>query len=60
MPNGSDATFGYKDIYELWKAVSLLGGGPFAFSQAFGTLTVELPDSLPSTYTNTMAIELKQ
>ncbi|MDT8389109.1 MAG: alpha-L-fucosidase [Lentisphaeria bacterium] len=40
------------------RKVTLLGGGECAFSQAFGTLTVELPERLPSKYTNTLAIDL--
>jgi alpha-L-fucosidase len=38
--------------------VSLLGAGECAFRQAFGTLVVELPHTLPSSYTNTLAIVL--
>lgn len=40
-------------------SVSLLGHGECAFSQNFGVLTVEMPDHLPTKYTNTLAIELK-
>jgi len=39
-------------------AVKLLGAGDCAFSQAFGTLTVKLPDELPTAYTNVLALEL--
>ena len=39
-------------------AVTLMGAGPCAFSQAFGVLTVKLPDQLPTKYTNALAIEL--
>ena len=38
--------------------VTLLGAGDCRFSQAFGTLTVKLPDRLPTPYTNVLAIEL--
>ena len=38
--------------------VRLLGGGDCAFQQSFGTLTVKLPDELPTRYTNCLAIEL--
>ena len=40
------------------KSVRLLGGGSAPFSQAYGVLTVKLPDALPSEYTNCLAIEL--
>lgn len=38
--------------------VKLLGAGGCRFSQTFGVLTVELPETLPTKYTNTLAIEL--
>lgn len=40
-------------------SVRLLGAGECKFSQAFGALTVKLPDALPTEYTNVLAIELK-
>lgn len=40
-------------------SVKLLGAGDCAFSQAFGTLTVKLPDRLPTPYTNVLALELR-
>jgi alpha-L-fucosidase len=40
--------------------VQLLGAGPCQFSQAFGTLTVQLPEALPSTYSNVLAIDLAE
>lgn len=39
-------------------AVKLLGAGECPFSQSFGVLTVKLPASLPTKYTNVLAIEL--
>ena len=39
-------------------SVKLLGAGDCAFSQAFGTLTVKLPDGLPAKYTNVLSIAL--
>ncbi|MFW6368738.1 MAG: alpha-L-fucosidase [Spirochaetota bacterium] len=39
-------------------SVRLLGAGGCEFSQAFGTLTVKLPERLPTGYTNVLAIEL--
>ncbi len=49
-----------KSLTEQDKVVSvkLLGAGECAFSQAFGTLAVKLPDQLPTTYTNVLAIQL--
>ncbi|MCC7492990.1 MAG: alpha-L-fucosidase [Fimbriimonadaceae bacterium] len=38
--------------------VRLLGGGPCAFQQSFGVLTVQLPPELPTKYANVLAIEL--
>ena len=38
--------------------VTLLGAGACKFSQAFGTLTVELPEELPTKYANVLAVEL--
>jgi alpha-L-fucosidase len=43
---------------ERVKGVKLLGAGDCEYSQAFGTLTVKLPDDLPTTYTNVLAIDL--
>ena len=40
------------------KSVRLLGGGNLPFSQAFGVLTVKLPDVLPTKYANCLAFEL--
>jgi alpha-L-fucosidase len=39
-------------------AVRLLGGGACEFSQAFGALTVKLPEDLPTKYTNILALDL--
>ena len=39
-------------------AVKVLGAGECAFNQAFGVLSVKLPDELPTKYTNVLAIEL--
>lgn len=41
------------------RSVRLLGTGPVPFAQNFGTLTVKLPESLPTPYTNCLAIELQ-
>ena len=41
------------------ESVLLLGAGTCAFSQAFGTLTIKLPDSLPTPYTNCLKLELR-
>jgi len=40
------------------KSVRLLGGGALPFAQSFGALTVQLPEQLPSEYTNCIAIEM--
>ena len=40
------------------KSVKLLGAGECKFSQAFGVLTVKLPEQLPTKYTNVLAIDL--
>ncbi len=39
------------------KSVKLLGCGEVPFSQAFGTLTVKLPENMPTKYTNCLEIE---
>ena len=39
-------------------AVSLLGCGEVPFTQSFGVLTVELPENLPTEYTNCLRITL--
>jgi alpha-L-fucosidase len=39
-------------------SVKLLGGGECPFSQSFGVLTAKLPASLPTRYTNVLAIQL--
>lgn len=39
-------------------SVRLLGAGECAFNQAFGALTVKLPDKLPTPYTQCLSIEL--
>jgi len=44
---------------EKVESVRLLGAGKLEYSQAFGVLTVKLPDVLPTKYTNCLAIELK-
>ncbi|MFI3206108.1 MAG: alpha-L-fucosidase [Clostridia bacterium] len=41
------------------KNVRLLGFGDVEFSHNFGVLTVKLPETLPTKYTNCLAIELK-
>ena len=38
--------------------VELLGYGPVAYTQNFGVLTVELPQELPTKYTNCLKIKL--
>jgi alpha-L-fucosidase len=43
---------------ETVKSVRLLGAGPVEFAQNFGVLTVQLPDTLPTKYTNCLAIEV--
>ncbi|WOO40841.1 alpha-L-fucosidase [Rubellicoccus peritrichatus] len=40
-------------------SVKLLGAGACEFSQSFGILTVKLPASLPTQYTNCLAVELQ-
>jgi len=40
------------------KSVKLLGGDKLPFEQAYGVLTVKLPDILPTEYTNCVQIEL--
>ena len=39
--------------------VRLLGAGECGFAQAYGALTVKLPDELPTKYTNVLALELE-
>jgi len=39
-------------------SVRLLGAGECRFNQAFGVLTVELPEMLPTEYPNALAIDL--
>jgi len=39
------------------KSVKLLGGGAVPFEQAYGVLTVKLPEKLPTEYTNCLGIE---
>ncbi len=39
-------------------AVRLLGAGELPFNQSFGVLTVQLPQDLPTAYTNCLAITL--
>lgn len=43
---------------ETVESVKLLGVGDCAFSQSFGTLTIKLPDTLPTSYTNCLKLEL--
>lgn len=43
---------------EVVRSVRLLGEGTVPFAQSFGTLTVKLPETLPTPYTNCLAIEL--
>jgi alpha-L-fucosidase len=40
------------------RSVKLLGGEDCEFNQAFGVLTIKLPEQLPTAYTNTLAITL--
>lgn len=44
---------------DLVKAVRLLGAGDCKFSQAYGVLTVKLPENLPTAHTNVLALELE-
>ena len=39
-------------------SVELLGAGPVPFAQNYGVLTVQLPEKLPTKYTNCLAIHL--
>jgi alpha-L-fucosidase len=43
---------------ERVKAVRLLGGENLAFTQAYGVMTVKLPENLPTKYTNCLAVEM--
>jgi alpha-L-fucosidase len=43
---------------EKVRSVKLLGYGPVQWAQNYGTLTVQLPPELPTTYTNCLAVEL--
>jgi len=43
---------------DVVKEVTLLGGGRVEFSQAFGVLTVKLPEKLPTKYVNCLKIKL--
>ena len=40
--------------------IRLLGEGSVPFAQNFGTLTVKLPEKMPTEYTNCLAIELAE
>ena len=42
---------------ERVSSVRLLGAGECRFAQAFGVLTVELPEELPTRYTNALAVD---
>ena len=44
---------------ETVNAVELLGYGPVAFAQNFGVLTIQLPETLPTQYTNCLKIKFK-
>ncbi|GBG09207.1 putative alpha-L-fucosidase [Paenibacillus agaridevorans] len=46
-------------VADTVKSVRLLGGEPLPFHHAFGVLTVQLPQELPTAYTNCLAIELE-
>jgi alpha-L-fucosidase len=46
------------DESEKVKSVKLLGGGALPFVQTYGVLTVKLPETLPTEYTNCIAIEI--
>jgi alpha-L-fucosidase len=39
-------------------SVRLLGAGDVSFSQNFGALTVKLPETLPTVYTNCLAVKI--
>jgi alpha-L-fucosidase len=41
-------------------SVRLLGAGACPFNQAFGVVTVQLPEELPTKYTNVLALELAE
>jgi len=41
---------------EKVKSVRLFGGTELGFAQNFGVLTVQLPEKLPTTYTNCLEI----
>jgi alpha-L-fucosidase len=43
---------------EKVSSVRLLGYGACPFVQSYGVLTVKLPEELPTTYTNVLALEL--
>lgn len=43
---------------EKVKSVRLLGGETLPFEQAFGVLSVKLPEKLPTAYINALAIQL--
>lgn len=43
---------------EKVKSVRLLGHGEVEFNQSFGVLTVKLPETLPTEFTNCLAVEL--
>ncbi|MCL2105534.1 MAG: alpha-L-fucosidase [Oscillospiraceae bacterium] len=43
---------------EKVESVRLLGAGELPFAQSFGVLTAELPEELPTKYTNCLKIEL--
>jgi alpha-L-fucosidase len=45
---------------EIVSSVKLLGHGDLPFSQHYGVLTVKLPETLPTLYSNCLAIELEK
>ena len=58
-PDGGAAVVRSLSEAEKVSSVRLLGAGECRFSQAFGVLTVELPEEMPTGYTNVLAIDLQ-
>ncbi|MCL1795104.1 MAG: alpha-L-fucosidase [Oscillospiraceae bacterium] len=56
-PENNVAVIKSLDESEKVKSVRILGGGELQFAQSFGALTIKMPESLPTRYTNCIALE---
>ncbi|AEF83499.1 alpha-L-fucosidase [Leadbettera azotonutricia] len=58
VPENRAAVIKSFTLNEKVLSVKLLGSGSVSFSQNYGVLTVKLPETLPTSYTNCLAVEL--